>query len=203
MVPKRALLVSLAFASFSLLTPLRTEADPIIAAGTPFSVDAGPPEVFVLPIEITNAVELITWQLDVSFDASVVQVNESCDPSSDPYCGDFPPGPVTEGPFTSSGGLHTTLFVPGVVDNFAGLVSLVAGAYTDLPPNPSGGGILAYVEFYWVDSQCSLENPDCKPMLNVQNTITSSAVPEPTTLALLAAGFLVLLRRRLPIAVRD
>lgn len=188
---QRTLCAMFAIASLLSVATPRAEAA-VISFGTAIPVDSGPPEVFALPIEITGAVALVTWQFDLSFDPGVVQVNELCVPfssSGDLYCGDFPSGPVTEGPFTSSGSLFQTLFVPGVVDNTSGLVSIVAGGYVDLPPGPSGAGTLAYVEFYWVDPDPEKHG---NPRFSVESASVTSSVPEPGTLALLASGMLLL-----------
>src|SRR5262245_55955336 len=109
---------------------------PTISAGTPIPPPPPLASTFVVPVEITGAVQLITWQFDLAFDPAVVQVNVGCDPVTDPFC-DFLTGPVTEGPFTQG---PFSLFVPGVIDNVAGLLSIVAGAFGDPPPGPSGDG---------------------------------------------------------------
>lgn len=160
---------------------------PTISVG-PYTVPDTPATPFLVPIIITDVVELVTWQFDLAFDPLDLQVN--CDAVID-SC------PVTEGPFTSSNGLFLTLFVPGVVDNVAGLVSLVAGGYLDIPPGPSGDGILAFVEFVAIgtgDSAITVENPLV--------IASSSVVPEPSTLTLfmgavaLLGGAGVIRRRR-------
>ena len=89
-----------------------------------------PGPTFTVPVEIIGAVDLVTWQFDLAFDPADVQAIS-----------------VSEGPFTSENGQFLTLFIPGVIDNVNGLVSIVAGAYLDVPPGPSGNGVLAYVEF--------------------------------------------------------
>ena len=89
-------------------------ADPIISVGTyipppPYA----PLTTFVVPIDITGAVDLTFWQFDLSYDASDVQINTGCDPFSDPYCSLFT-GPVTEGPFFGSLSLFN-VFNPGFI----------------------------------------------------------------------------------------
>ena len=139
-------LVELAFALFLMLHPGVAAALPEISAGSSIPLSG---TTFVVPIEITGASELINWQFDLAFDPTVVQVNVGCDPATDSFC-DLFTGPVTEGPFTE--GLFS-LFVPGVIDNTSGLLSIVAGAWGDPPPGPSGDGILAYVEFLTIDAR--------------------------------------------------
>jgi len=168
-----------------------TSAAPEISVGV-YTVPATPLTPFLVPIVITDVVDLVAWQFDLAFDPLDVQVN--CNATVDPC-------PVTEGPFTSSSGQFLTLFVPGVVDNDQGLVSLVAGAYLDLPPGPSGDGILAFVEFV-------ATGPGTSPIV-VENSFViagSGAVPEPSTLALLGGGVAALgavIRRRAPRPARS
>lgn len=191
----KSLLSVVAVGSMLTLAPLSASAVPIISPGVPFTIDPGPPEVVVLPIEITGAVNLVTWQFDLTFDPSVVQVNTFCDPFTDQFC-DLFFGPVTEGLFTSSNGLFQTLFIPGVVDNVTGLVSIVAGAYVDLPPGPSGNGVLAYIEFLTLD-------PTGDPGFTIDGESTT-AIPEPATFALLASGLAALRwRSRVPGAAAE
>lgn len=196
---KRILILVFATVPLVMMSSPPASAIPIIAPGSPITVDPGPPEVFALPIEITGAVNLINWQFDLAFDPSVVQVNTFCDPfSGDVYCGLFY-GPVTEGPFTSSNGLFSSaLLSSGAIDNISGLLSLVAGAYLDIPPGPSGDGVLAYVEFVTLD-------PGGDPGFNVENTSVQSSVPEPATLTLLGGGLIALLglRRRAQLGERQ
>jgi hypothetical protein len=184
---KRTLFLALTITPLVMLAPLPVAAVPIISVGsyTPSTTDP-----FVVPIEITGAVDLVNWQFDLEFDPNDLQVNLGCDSSTDPYC-DPINGPVTEGPFTSSNGQFVTLFIPGVVDNLNGLVSIIAGAYSDLPPNPSGDGVLAYVEFV------TTANGTGDSKVSVTNASVLS-VPEPATLALLTGGLVALLgvRRR-------
>jgi hypothetical protein len=192
MISRRLLLFAVLILALWFDAGTRASADPIISVG-PYTPSTTMP--FVVPIEITGAIALQTWQFDLAFNPSDLQVNTSCVPfsvSGDPYCADFPPGPVTEGPFTSSNGTFLTLFIPGVSDNVGGLVSLVAGAYLDIPPGPSGNGTLAFVEFV------TTPNGTGTSPITVQNGSTTGGVPEPATLALLVGGLALLgVRRRM------
>ncbi len=59
--------------------------------------------LFVVPIDVTDAFAVNSWQFDLTYDATDVQVNASCDPlSGDVYCS-LVTGAVTEGEFFSSG----------------------------------------------------------------------------------------------------
>jgi hypothetical protein len=101
-----------------------SHAVPVVSAG---SAAVGSGTTFTIDISITGAVDLASWQFSLAFDPALLRANL-----------------VTEGPFLSSAG--GTLFVPGVIDNGVGLISLVADAYLDLSP-PSGHGLLAQIEF--------------------------------------------------------
>lgn len=101
------------------------------AITAPF-VTVGLDDTFTIGIAITDAVDLTAWQFDLAFDPTIVEATA-----------------VAEGPFLSSfSPLGFTSFTPGVIDNASGLISLVAGSFNDLPPNPSGDGILATIEFH-------------------------------------------------------
>jgi hypothetical protein len=146
---------------------------------------------FVVPIEITGAVDLSNWQFSLNFDPADLQVNTSCNnDGSDPYC-DPIFGPVTQGPFFSSVATFPPFFDPGFIFNDLGLLDTVAGSWQDPPPGPSGDGILAYVEFI------TTANGTGDSTISVTGQTTSS-VPEPATLALSVGGFIALLcvRRR-------
>jgi hypothetical protein len=137
------------------------EADPVISVGA-YSPTS---PTFSVPIEITGAADLMTWQFDLAFNPSDLQAIS-----------------VSEGPFISGGGQFLTLFVPGVIDNSSGLISLIAGGYLDLPPGPSGNGTLATVEFSVLGTGNS---PVRVNNASVFQGDIPSPVPEPHTLPLL------------------
>ena len=157
----------------------------VISAGSSV-VNAG--DTFVIPISISGAGEITSWQFDLSFDPLLLQANS-----------------VTEGPFLSDAGL--TLFIPGFIDNANGLISGVADAYSDIGPPPSGGGVIAKIEFTalanglspltlsnvflnGLDSGFDLANGAvCVGGASFTNCGT---VPEPGTVVLLAAALLTL-----------
>src|SRR5215831_15173724 len=60
------------------------------------------PTTFALPIEISGAVQVSSWQFDLHYDPADVQVNTACDPSSDIYCS-LLTGYTTEGDFFAAG----------------------------------------------------------------------------------------------------
>jgi hypothetical protein len=139
---------------------------------------------FVVPVEITGAVNLDSFTFDLSFDPNDYMIDTACDPfAGDPYCGFT--GPVTQGTFYDT---PFQLFDPGFIPLDAsqqqtGQLIGVNGAWEDIGPSPSGDGILAFVEFVAVAGG-SLDSP-----ITVDGMPTSITVPEPTTLALLVAAF--------------
>jgi PEP-CTERM motif len=149
-------------------------------------------DVFVVPVTITDGINVTGWQFDLRYDPLDVQVNTACDPfGGDVYCSLFT-GPVTEGDFFASASPFNVLN-PGFVDlnpttlDQTGLLFAVNGLFGGSSLGASGDGVLAYVEFLKVGrgtSDVTVENP----------TVTS--VPEPSTLALFATGLLFSCRRR-------
>ncbi len=170
-----------------LAAPRSVEAVPIVTVGSA-TVNVG--DLVTIFVSITDAVDLTMWQFDLAFDPTVVQANA-----------------VTEGPFLSDFGDKTTLFVAGF-DNGTGLISGVHGAYTDSPPNPAGGGVLAEIQFLALVpgiSPLMLSNV----FLNLSNqgfeiengeiTVTGPTppiVPEPATLVLMTSGLALFARYR-------
>ena len=182
--PLRALVACLTFAAVGSASAA------IISVGTYIPPPPyGPLSTFVVPIEITGAPALTSWQFSLSFDPNDVQINTSCDASgSDPYC-DPLFGPVTPGTFFA-GAVFPSFFDPGFIFNDVGLLDAASGAWQDPPPGPSGHGILAYVEFI------TTANGTGKSPITVTDASVTASVPEPATLALLAAALLLLGVRR-------
>src|SRR5215471_5134847 len=171
----RTLLAALTIAALVLRQPLGVDADPVLSV--PF-VSVGVGATFTIPISITGATEVTSWQFDLAYNPSIVKATD-----------------VAEGPFMSAFGL--TLFTAGVINNVTGLISLVADAYVDLPPDPSGSGLLANIEFTALTpgvSPLTFANVFVNDLdsgfeaTNGQVTVIRKAVPEPMTLALLGLG---------------
>jgi len=153
-----------------------------------FTVDSATVNVsdtFSINLNVVNpdAIEIISWQFDLTYDPTLLQANA-----------------VTEGPFLSSSG--TTFFTPGIIDNTTGLISLVSASFVDLFP-PSGSGVLASIDFTALSPGLSPLTPS-NVFLNFESggfTVTPgsvcvtggstcgvSAVPEPSALLLLGLG---------------
>ena len=158
--------------------PISAYAVPTLAAGSA-TVNVG--DTFDILISITGAVELTSWQFDLAFNPSIIRANS-----------------VTEGPFLSESGTKTTLFSSGVIDNVTGHITLVTDSFVDLPPGPSGSGVIADISFTALAlgiSPLTLSNVFLNDLdsgfsiTNGQVTVLGTArVPEPATLTLLALG---------------
>lgn len=122
---KRCLLACLAFFA-ALSLPFQVQAIPILSVGSA-TVTVG--NIFTIPVSITDAVDLRSFQFDLSFNASTLQVT---------------PTGVTESPFFTQS--DVTVFAPGVVDNGGGKILGVADALT-FQPSVNGSGVLANIEF--------------------------------------------------------
>ncbi len=185
---KRTLLTVFVFGLLVIWVPTFVEANGVTTISAPF-VTVGVGDTFSIPISITDAVDLTSWQFDLAFDPTIVTANS-----------------VTEGTFMSAFG--ATLFIPGVIDNGTGLISLVADSFIDLPPNPSGSGVLADIGFTALATGVSpltfsnvfLNLSDQGfDIGNGQITVTGTPqpIPEPATLMLLGGGLALLSGKRL------
>jgi hypothetical protein len=186
---KRSFVACLAFLA-TLAFPIEVQAIPIVSAGSA-TVTVG--DVFTIPVSITDAVDLTSFQFDLSFDASILQVTRTG---------------VTESPFFTQGDI--TVFSPGVIDNTSGNILGVADALIFQPP-VNGSGDLAFIEFQAVaagtsplvlsnvflnlsDTGFAVTNGSVCVNLPGGNTCTPvGAVPQPGSVPLLLAAAIAIL----------
>ena len=191
--PTLALCLAIALTLFAL----RVDAEPIFSPGTPttsvpayltdgsylFGITVAlNPDEFLLPVEITGAVNLQFWQFSLFFDNTIVQVVDPGDGTSGIYGAEFTPGDLNSLAF----------ILGGFPFNFLGEVDSVAGAYPSLVTGPSGDGVLGFILF-----QC-LDQKNCSnPGFSISGTQVVQGAPEPATLLLLASGLVLLGARRI------
>ena len=72
-----------------------------------------------MPIEISDAVDVISWEFDFTYDPADVQVNTDCDAFSGDVCCSLITGAVTEGDFFAT--IYQALSIKPTMENYAGL----------------------------------------------------------------------------------
>lgn len=170
----RHLLAGLALSAATLGS---AQAAPTLAITGPSSV--GPGSSFTLQVTATDVADLFGHQFDVTFNPALFQA-----------------GSVGEGGFLSAGG--STYFDGGVIDNDSGTISFVLGTLIGDGPGVSGAGVLATLGFASIGSSAAvgtfglanvaLVNSRLEDIAVSTLSLNVSAVPEPSTWALLLAG---------------
>lgn len=185
----------------ALALSMTARVDAAVISVGPYTASATMP--FVVPIQVSGAVDLASFTFDLAFDPDDFAINTACDPFSDPFC-DLLTGPVTQGTFYTAGAIFPPLFNPGFIllDGMArqtGLLLGVNGAWQDPGPAPSGSGILAFVEFVAIPGG-TLTSP-----ITIVGVAPPAVVPEPATLFLMMGGmlFLSIVRRARPFDERN
>jgi len=183
---KPVLAAALAAASILCAGTSPVDAAPIISVG-PYTVSTTNP--FLVPIIISDAEQLIAWSFGLAYDPADLQIN-------DPASLDLFGRPVTEGEFFAAGAPFNVL-VPGVIvldsNTFlqTGTLFGVEGSYGGFDPAPSGNGVLAYIEFV------TTATGNGTSTIRVTAPSTTTAVPEPSAVLLLASALGACASRRL------
>lgn len=176
-----------AFLLFLVVTSKGVGAGIISVIGPISSPEVG--NTFGVAVEATDVMDLYAFQFDLSFNPKVVAVDS-----------------VTEGLFLPSSA--TTLFIPGTIDNVAGIISANADTLIGNVPGASGDGSLAEFQFTALASGATALSFGNPILLDSSlNDITSgttfqsgsatiggiASVPEPQFSALFAAGLILLI----------
>lgn len=177
-----------------LLSPLTAAATPIVSTdGGSLAVTTG--NVYTVNVLIgaaagsaDDAVNLYGYQFSVSYDASVLSVQD-------------PINPATEGSFFTS--VYPlpgqTFFIPGFDDGL-GNISFIADTLVGPLAGVSGSGTLASINFVAIadgtTSVAAFFNVDNGDALITTDDVAPVAAPEPATLLLVAGGCAFVARRR-------
>lgn len=174
--------MKLGFLWASLLAALAAPASAatLSVAAAPASVKVG--ETFVVDVVVTEAQDLYAFQFDLTFAAPVLQLSE-----------------VVEGGFLAGA---PTSFFPGFIDGGEGSVSFVANTRLGAGPGATGDGTLARLSFLALapgQGELQFRNVVMLDSALAETSVTLSgasisvtAVPEPASMAMLAAGLAML-----------
>jgi hypothetical protein len=177
-------------AALLLFAAQHAKADlPTVLGFEPPSLNVFMGQIFTVDLAASNAIGLTSWQLDLSFDETLLIALS-----------------VTEGAFLGTAG--TTAFSPGTIDNGSGTITGVSGALQNPNSGVSNHGVLATIQFQAIATGVSaltignLATYEIGPVFLTETqsepgSITVQAVPEPATVGLAAAGLLLAVAARL------
>jgi hypothetical protein len=162
----------------------------------PSSLTPGPGSILGVSVGISSVVDLYAFQFDITFNPLVLLARGVC-----------------EGPFLPGGGF--TFFLPGSMDNEAGMILVTMNALLGAGGGVNGSGVLAHLEFEVLAEATSpiiLSNVvlfDSTASAISFGTIDGmiSSVPEPSTLFLvvfpgiLFVGFIAKYQNQSPIPI--
>jgi hypothetical protein len=171
-------LLSLLFASSGHAAIISVGAFPELNPAPAITI---PPDTFLVPVNVSGATNLQTFQFDLLYDPTVVQFH-------DPFLFNFTSG--IYGAQFISGDASTESFILSGFPFFPGLVDDVAGSYPGLLDGVTGNGTLAYILFEFIEGQ-EANNPGFT-IANPSVTELPTQVPEPDILLLVAGALLVL-----------
>jgi hypothetical protein len=166
-------------ALLALAVPRDAFADSTLSVSSPATVSQG--SRFAVDVNISGAADLYAFQLDLTFDPSILAVTS-----------------VSEGLFLPGGG--STFFIQGTIDNLGGSITNNADSLLTAISGVNGDGTLIVFDFTALASgTSSLDLANILLLdsgLNFINysstngsvTVASVATPEPTTSMLLAGA---------------
>jgi len=170
---------SILLIAFVASLPGLTLGDTVVSVSSPATVAKG--STFSVDVDIAGVTDLFGYQLDLSFDPSILQAT----------------GTITEGSFFQSGGG----FVPGTVDNVGGTITSNADTLIGPISGLDGGGQLIVFEFTALAAgtsgldlanimllDSSLNNIDFTSTNGSVTVSGTTPTPEPSSLVLLAVA---------------
>jgi hypothetical protein len=180
-----------------LAFPPRVDASPIVSVGSATQVVG---DTFTIPVSISGATSLTTFQFDLSYNNTILTAQSFTDTSTD-----FETAATTGGGFlTGITGFLLTGVVSGVADSMSfSSTGLTDGVLVEIVFKAIGAGTssltLALVEL--TDDGSVLDSgftngQVCVNPLGATTCGPTAAAPEPGTVALLAMGLAVLIMRR-------
>jgi general secretion pathway protein D len=150
-----------------------------LSVTTPSTVSLGQP--FAVTVDITGTTDLYAYQFDLGYNPAILSLST-----------------ISEGNFLSAAG--ATFFIPGSIDNTAGLASATADSLLTAVSGAAGSGTLVTFDFtaigagnsaltlsnlFLLDSSLAAINGTTQ---NGSVTVGKVGVPEPSALVLLLIG---------------
>jgi hypothetical protein len=140
---------------------------------------------FSLSINISDVTDLYAFQFDIGFSPSILAAMG-----------------ISEGTFLS-GGVRTTNYIPGTIDNITGTVTFTADTLQDMIPGVMGSGSLATIDFNALDMGTSVVSLSNVILLDSNGNYISASIengnitvnpavipaPEPGVLWLILSAF--------------
>ena len=181
-----AMLIALGFASPSVADSVA------VVSIAPSSSNVNVGDNFTVDVNISNVTDLYGFQFDLSLAPGVLSAIS-----------------ITEGSFLAGGG--ATFFIPGTIDNTAGVISFTANTLLGTVPGVGDSGTLAVLavdglspgtssidlsNVLLLDSNLNPINFDLQAGSITVAPVTATPEPSSITLLFAAAGVLIFLRRR-------
>jgi general secretion pathway protein D len=174
-----------------LAAPTPGHAGPITLTAGSATVNVG--DIFTIPVSVSNAVNLTSFQFDLSYNSAILSALSFTDVGTD-----FETAAINGGgSLTGITGFSSPGLLSGVADSMSGASSGLAGngVLVDVEFQALAPGVspLTLSDAFLTDdgNPLSSDNQDFA-LVNGQVTVLARQVPEPSALTLLAAGLAAL-----------